>query len=461
MRKTEHPTTFSEYVKKFDELKIVFDSLPDGIVAILDADMNIATANKAIAEMLQMPLKNIVGKNAVEIFNKNIPGLIEVLKETIKARKEIRNYTIEVVTPSGDANSYLVSTAIIDEIRNLDAGVVLILHDVSEMTRLRKIALQMDRYGEVIGNSEKMKDIFALIETIKHYDSSVLIFGETGTGKELIARTIHNVSDRKNKPFIPVNCSSLPGSLIESELFGHVRGAFTGATANRTGRFNLADGGTLFLDEIGTLHMDTQVKLLRILQEKIVEPLGSSKRIPVDVRILSATNRDLYELVSNGEFREDLLYRLKVFQINLPPLRERKEDISLLLDFFITRLNRYYKKNIVGVSTSAMDILANYLWPGNIRELENAIEHAFVLADGPILEKIHFPPEIRHADKNGAPPPPPERDLGTEEENIKRALLAAKGNRNKAAAMLNMHRTSLWRKMREYKIDKYFGKTSQ
>jgi two-component system response regulator HydG len=194
------------------------------------------------------------------------------------------------------------------------------------------------------------------------------------------------------------------------------------------------------------------------LQEKIVEPLGSLKKIPVDVRILSATNRDLYELVSKGEFREDLLYRLKVFQIDLPPLREREEDIPLLLDFFITRLNRYYKKNIVGISSRAIDILTNYLWPGNIRELENAMEHAFVLADGPVLEIKHLPPEIRHADKNGTPPPPPESDPNTEEENIKRALLSAKGNRTNAAEMLDMHRTSLWRKMREFRIDKSFGK---
>ena len=458
MQKTKSPSTFSEYIKRFDELKTVFDSLPDGIVAILDADMNIATANKAISEMLQLPLKNIIGKKANKIFQKNIPGLLEILKETIKTQKEVRNYNIEVITPFGDAESYLVSTAIIEELSDLDIGVVLILHDISEITRLRKIALQMDRYGEIIGNSEKMKDIFALIETIKNYNSSVIIFGETGTGKELIARTIHNVSHRKNSPFVPVNCSALPYNLIESELFGYVKGAFTGADSDRPGRFNVADGGTLFLDEVGTLHMDTQVKLLRVLQEKIVEPLGSLKKIPVDVRILSATNRDLFELVSKGKFRADLLYRLKVFQIDLPPLRERKEDIPLLLDFFITRLNRYYKKNIVGISPRAKDKLINYLWPGNIRELENAMEHAFVLAGGPILEMKHLPSELRHADKNGTPPPPPKSDLSKEEENIKRALLAAKGNRTKAAEMLDMHRASLWRKMREYRIDKGFGK---
>jgi PAS domain S-box-containing protein len=452
------PSTFNEYVKKFDELKTVFDSMPDGVVAILDKDMNIATANKAIADMLKLSLENILGKQATNFFKEKIPGLNEVLVETINARVGVRNYTLEFVTPSGIVHSYLVSTTIIEEISDSDIGIVLILHDVSEMTRLRKIALQIDRYGEIVGKSEAMKNIYALIESIKQYDTSVLIVGDTGTGKELIARAIHNSSDRKNKLFVPVNCSALPENLIESELFGYIKGAFTGAVANRPGRFKVADGGTLFLDEVGTLPLSVQVKLLRALQEKVIEPLGSSERIPVDIRIISATNRNLAELVANAEFREDLYYRLKVMQIDLPPLRDKKEDIPLLIDYFITRLNRYYNKNIVGISPSAKDMLINYLWPGNIRELENAIEHAFVLATGALLEVKDLPPEIRHATKNGIPPPPPERDLATEEENIKRALLAAKGNRNKAAEILGMHRTSLWRMMREFRIDKSFGK---
>jgi len=461
VQKIDHPITFSEYIKKFDELRTVFNSLPDGVVAILDEDMNIMTANKAIAEMLQMPLKNIIGKKSVEIFNKNIPGLIEAIEKTIKNRKGIRNYTIDFVTPSGDTNSFLVSTAIIEEVNASETGIVLILHDVSEITKLRKIALQMDRYGEIIGKSDKMKSIYALIETIKHYDTSVLIVGETGTGKELIARTIHNISDRKNKPFVPVNCSALPDNLIESELFGHVKGAFTGAISNRPGRFNVAEGGTLFLDEVGTLHKGIQVKLLRVLQEKIVEPLGSSIGIPVDVRIISATNRDLTELVAKKEFREDLYYRLKIMQINLPPLREKKEDIPLLVECFITKMNRYHNKNILGISPKAEEMLINYLWPGNIRELENVIEHAFVLADGPLLEIKHCPPEIRHSGMNGIPPIPPERDLSSEEQSIRRALLSTRGNINKAAEILGLHRTTLWRKMREFRIDKGFGKNKR
>lgn len=447
------------YVKKFDELKTVFDSLPDGIIAILDKNMKIATANRAISNMLQMPIEKIIGKKGTEFFKDQIPGLIEVLEETINSRKGVRNYTIESMTPSGETCSYLVSTVIIEEIRDTDIGIVLILHDVSEITRLRKIALQMDRYGEVIGKSGSMKKIFALIESIKHYESSVLVVGETGTGKELIARAIHNSSDRKNKPFIPVNCSALPNNLIESELFGYVKGAFTGADSNHIGRFKAADEGTLFLDEVGTLPLNTQVKLLRVLQEKVIEPLGSSKSIAINIRIISATNQDLSELVSRGKFRKDLFYRLKVIQINLPSLCDRKDDIPVLVDHFITRLNRYYNKHIVGISPSVQELLMIYAWPGNVRELENAIEHAFVITNGALIETKDLPPEIRHADKDGTPPPPSETVVNEEEKAIKRALLTSQGDRSKACDILNMHRTTLWRKMKEFRIDKNFGKT--
>jgi len=454
----EYPAAFSEYINKFQELKAVFDNLPEGVVGILDVDLNIATANKAFSKMLKLPLNNIVGQNATRLFRKNVPDLIELLKETIQTRKGIRNYTMDIVSTSGNANSYLVSTAIIEEMKASETGIVLILHDISELTRLRKLGLQMDRYGELIGKSEKMKEIYGLIETIKNYSTSILIVGETGTGKELVARTIHNMSTRKNKPFVPVNCSAIPESLIESELFGYVKGTFTGADSNRPGRFCLAEGGTLLLDEVGTLNMNAQTKLLRVLQDKIVEPLGSSERIPVDVRILSATNRDAAELVARGKLREDLYYRLKIIQVNLPPLREKKDDIPLLIDFLITRLNRYYRKNIAGITPDASELLVNYPWPGNVRELENAIEQAFILADRNLLEIRHFPFEIRRASENGIPPPPTEASPRAEEEHIRKALLSAKGNKAQAAEILGMHRSTLWRKMREYRIDKSFGK---
>ena len=453
--------SLNEYVDQFDRIRIVFDSLPDGIVAILNEDMNIAAANKAIGEMLHEPLSKIVGKRMSDLFKDKIPAMEQIIRDTFESRQEIRNYTIESVTNSGELCSYLMSTVIINELNPADYGVVVILHDVSELSRLRKIALQTNRYGEVIGSSEAMKGIYAFIESIKLYDTSVLIVGETGTGKELIARAIHNSGDRKREPFVPVNCSALPENLIESELFGHVKGAFTGAISNYVGRFRAADGGTLFLDEVGTLPPETQVKLLRALQEKVVEPLGSSERVPVDIRILSASNRDLVELVGNGQFRKDLYYRLKVMQLNLPPLRARDDDVSHLTDHFITRLNRYYNKSIIGVSNSAKELLLAYQWPGNVRELENAIEHAFVLARGAIIESEHLPTEIRHTSPDGSSLPPPETDLGGEEERIRRALLFARGDRDEAAAVLKMHRTTLWRKMREFRIEKDFGKNSR
>lgn len=447
-----------DYTQKFEELRSVFDSMPDGVVAILDQELNIATANKAIAEMLHVTLQNVIGRKSTDIFQKNIPGLVEVIEKTIKDKKGVRNYTIEFIKPSGELTSFLVSTTIIEEISDEDTGIVLILHDVSEVTRLRRIALQMQRYGEIIGKSPKMKDIYTLIESIKDYNTSILIVGETGTGKELMARTIHRKSNRADKPFVPVSCSALPANLIESELFGHVKGAYTGADSGRIGRFEVANGGTLFLDEVGTLSLETQIKLLRVLQERAVERLGSSKSIPVDLRIISATNRDLMELAAKNKFREDLYYRLKVMQVNIPPLRDRNEDIPLLVDYYITKLNRYYNKNIVGVSPSAKKLLINYLWPGNVRELENAIEHAFVLTDGALLEERNLPPELRHAQSNGTPPPPTDENPSEEEEDIKRVLLSMKGNVSKAAKILGVHRTTLWRKMREFRIEKGFGK---
>ncbi len=458
---TKQPISFDDYVEQFDRIRTVFDSLPDGIVAILNKDMNIAAANKAISEMLHEPLSGIVGKQLSDLFKEKIPELEQIIRDAFESRQEVRNYTIEVITPSSDVCSYLLSTAMINELNEPDFGMVVILHDVSELSRLRKIALQANRYGEVIGKSEAMQNIYAFIESIKHFDSSVLILGETGTGKELIARAIHNSSDRRKGPFVPVNCSALPENLIESELFGHIKGAFTGAISSQVGRFRAAEGGTLFLDEIGTLPESTQVKLLRALQEKIVEPLGSTERIPVDIRVLSASNRDLGELVGNGAFRKDLYYRLKVMQLDLPPLRDRGEDVFLLVDHFITRLNRYYNKNVVGIAQTAKDLIMNYPWPGNVRELENAIEHAYVLTRGAIIEAGHLPPEIRHTASNGTPPPPSEVNLNAEEEEIRRALLAAKGNHNEAATLLDMHRTTLWRKMKEFRIAKSFGKADK
>ena len=451
--------TLAVYSSKFNELRSIFDSLPDGIVTIIDKEMKIVAANKAASDLFKLPDKKIVGRPLIYLLqDKNLP-LREIVEQTIKTQKPVRNYTIEFTYENGVKCTFLVSTAILKEVYKNEKGIVLILHDISEVTRLRKLALQMQRYGEIIGNSGPMRHIYATIDSIKDYDTSVLIVGETGTGKELIARAIHNASRRKDEPFIPVNCSALPVNLIESELFGHVKGAFTGAIADRPGRFKMASGGTLFLDEIGTLSLDLQVKLLRVIQQKIVEPVGSSKNISVDVRIISASNRDLSELVERREFRDDLFYRLKVFQITVPPLRIRSEDIPLLVNHFIERLNNYYNKNIMGISPSALEILMSYPFPGNVRELENAIEHAFVLTNSSIIEAHTLPIEMQSFGVSGNVAPPKLRDLGDEEEKIRTALISAKGNIELASSLLKTHRSTLWRKMKEFRISKGFGKS--
>ena len=448
----------NDFTMKFNELRTIFDNLPEGVVVLFDLEMNIVAANQTVSGFLGYSLEEMIGKKSDQLFIDDLTGLAEIIKETTENNRPVKNFTLECTIKGGDTRSFLVNTALISESESSKGAVVLILNDISEVTRLRQRHREKAGYGELVGNSTKMQELYTVIDTIRDYDTAVLITGETGTGKELVARAIHFASARSTKPFIPVQCSALPEQLLESELFGHVRGSFTGATTDKKGRFITANGGTLFLDEIGTLSETAQIKLLRILQEKVVEPIGSDKQIPVDVRIISATNRDLSELVANGLFRADLYYRLKVFQIELSPLRDRITDIPILVDHFIARLNRYYNKKILGVSQKVTHKMLEYYWPGNVRELENTIEHAYVLASGGLLELRHLPLDIRLFETNHQAIKPPEINLSQEEENIRRALIASSGNMNKAADYLKMHRTTLWRKMREFGIEKGFGK---
>lgn len=396
--------SLTDYVQKFNELSIIFDSMPTGVFAILDPNLNIATINKAASEILNWDSQMMIGKGAREIFESHFPGISKLIEETIKNHRPIKNFTLEIETRNAEIRTYLVSTALIAESEQVGFGIILVLYDISEVTHLRKTVLTLHSFGDLIGGNPAMKEVYSLIETVAQYDTTVLIYGETGTGKEVVARTIHERSHRSKMPFIPVSCSALSSTLLESELFGHVRGAFTGAIKDRMGRFEMANGGTIFLDEIGTLSHDIQMKLLRTIQERVIERVGSSELIHVNVRVISATNRVLTELITNGDFREDLYYRLKVFQINLPPLRERRTDIPLLADYFIERFNKLYNRSIIGLSPAAKDLLLRYIWPGNVRELENAIEHALVLSPGKIIESDSLPPEIRYTKPNGTPP---------------------------------------------------------
>jgi len=339
-------------------------------------------------------------------------------------------------------------------LRNAQGEIIGGIENITDISSLKKIKEEITdlqfrlkkvySFENIVGKNPKMINLYELIIKAANSNASILIQGESGTGKELIANAIHYKSSRKDQPLIKVNCSALSETILESELFGHVKGAFTGATRDHAGRFEAAHGGTIFLDEIGDISPLIQVKLLRVLQEKEFERVGDNKPIKVDVRIISATNKDLKQLVDEGKFREDLYYRLKVFPILAPPLRERKDDIPLLVDHFIKKLNQENNKKISHCSPEAMKALLKYSWPGNIRELENALEYAFVVTDGPEIKVEDLPVEIiKSEEKTPAPSSSPE-------EQLKSILQEHNWNRTKAAKHLGISRVSLWKRMRKY-----------
>lgn len=309
----------------------------------------------------------------------------------------------------------------------------------------------------LIGEEPSLKKVLRLVAKVAETDSSVLILGESGTGKELIARAVHEQSPRVNKPFVPINCGAIPENLLESELFGHVKGAFTGANQTRAGRFELADGGTIFLDEIGEMPMLLQVKLLRVLQERSFEPVGGSKPVNVNVRVVAATNKDLEEEVSEGRFREDLYYRLNVVELNLPPLRRRQGDIPLLCEYFNNRLEATRGRSIRGFTSEAMDKLKKYRWPGNVRELENVVERLTVFCMDESVEVDDLPEKLLRASpsKRSSFDLPDEgvdlRQLlnDLEESMLRQALEKTGWNKNKAATLLSMNRTTLVEKLKK------------
>ncbi len=344
-------------------------------------------------------------------------------------------------------------------------GVVETITDLTELQKARRKAeeasLRMGerhRFENIIGKSHPMQELFSALGAVAASEATVLIQGDSGTGKELVAGAIHYNSERRNKPFIIVNCSALTESLLESELFGHVKGAFTGAVRDRAGRFEEVQGGTLFLDEIGEISPFIQVKLLRVLQEREIERVGEQKKRKIDIRTIAATNKDLLGLVKEGRFREDLYYRLKVFPIHIPPLRKRKEDIPLLISHFIRTQNQRTGKQIAGVSQSAMRILMDYTWPGNVRELENAIEHAFVLCDAGYLDVFDLPVEVRQFEYQPSALktaisvyPAPSKEKLTREALLE-ILRDSDWNKAEAARRVGVSRTAIWKYMNKWDI---------
>ena len=309
------------------------------------------------------------------------------------------------------------------------------------------------RFSDIIGVSQPMRRLFAMLPEVAQSEASVLITGESGTGKELFARAIHNHSQRKESPFVAVNCSALAESLLESELFGHEKAAFTGAVRSKVGRFELAKGGTLFLDEIGDLKPELQVKLLRVLEQRLFERVGGTRLIPLDARIIAATNQDLERALKSGSFREDLYYRLRTVPMNIPPLRERPEDIAVLVDHFIKRFNQKTGKEVRAVDPKVMQIFMAHPWPGNVRELERVMEYAFVFAKGPVIFPKNLPELTGQARPSVAEAPFAREEAGDDlRAQVLEALEQSGGRREEAARLLGISRTSLWRRMKELGI---------
>ncbi len=369
---------------------LIIDSVADGVFTV-DRNWRITSFNRAAEEITGWSRQDALGKSCGDIFHSSICGRNCAIAESLYSGRPVANRSITIRNRDGAAVPVSISAAPLTDHEGNIIGGVETFRDLTAITSLRQELRKSYTFDEIISKSAAMQRIFRILPDIARSMSSVLILGESGTGKELIARAIFNASSRSDQSFVAVNCGALPETLLESELFGYKAGAFTDAKKDRQGRFAAAEGGTLFLDEIGELPPTVQVKLLRVLQQKVYEPLGSNSPVHTDVRIITATNRDLQSQVREGTFREDLYYRLNVVKIQLPPLRERKEDIPLLIEHFIHRFSAQQGKEIIGISSPAQALLMQHDYPGNIRELENIIEYAFILCEGGYILPEHLP----------------------------------------------------------------------
>ena len=426
-------------------VEIILDSITDGVFTV-DRDWRITSFNRAAEEITGVPRKEAIGKPCCEVFKASICETDCALRKTMATGKPVVNKAVYIVDSSGERIPISISTALLRDKAGRVVGGVETFRDLSLVEELRRELAGHYTFEDIVSKNPAMLRLFEILPQVAESGSTVLIEGESGTGKELVARAVHNLSPRREGPFVVVNCGALPDTLLESELFGYKAGAFTDAKQDKAGRFQLAAGGTIFLDEIGDVSPALQVRLLRVLQEKTFEPLGGVESVKVDVRIVAATNKPLDELVKAGTFREDLYYRINVVRLRLPPLRERREDIPLLIDHFIARFNRLCGKDITGVSPEAMAALVSYDYPGNVRELENIVEYAFVLCSGGIIKPEHLPEHIRPALPGTGIPGISLKDL--EKRAIVEALARNKGNRLAAARELGIHKSTLFRKIR-------------
>jgi len=430
-----------------DKLLTIIDSISDGVFAI-GLDWKITFFNKAAERITGFSSREVIGKPCKDILRTNICDEKCTLRQTLVSKKPIINKLVCMNNKKGYGIPISISTALLKNHQGKIIGGVETFRDLNIVEKLRKEYDSKFSFENIISQNHKMLELFKILPTIAQSNSSVLIEGESGTGKELIARALHSLSPRKLRPFISINCGALPDTLLESELFGYMAGAFTDAKKDKKGRFALADEGTLLLDEIGDISPAMQVKLLRVLQEKTYEPLGSAKSFKADVRIVTTTNKLLEKLVSENKFRQDLYYRINVIKITIPPLREREMDIPLLVDHFIYQFNKLRNKNISGITPPALNQLMKHNFPGNIRELENIIEHAFILSPGGVITTEHLP-DYLHEQK-----PIPVVEIASTMKEMESLFIIAALKRNNwsrkdTAIELRINTSTLYRKIKK------------
>lgn len=430
-----------------EELLTIVDSISDGVFAV-DNNLRITFLNRSAQRITGYSEQEAIGKSCKDIFRSNICDNNCALKETMSTGKQVVNRPVCMTNKSGEKVPISISSALLKDSNGNVIGGVETFRDLDLVERLRKDFEAEYTMEDMVSRNKRMQEMFNILPTIAGSDSAVLIEGETGTGKELVARALHKLSARRKNDFVSINCGALPDNLLESELFGYVAGAFTDAKKDKKGRFASADKGTLFLDEIADISPAMQVKLLRVLQDKTYEPLGSTVSKRSDARIIAASNRPLDELVAEGAFRPDLYYRINVVKLAIPPLRDRREDIPLLADHFIGQFNRLRKRDISGLSPPALNLIMKHDFPGNVRELENLIEHAFVLCRGGLIRPEHFPNYIQNIRTA------PAIEISSSMEDMESLFIMAALKRNEwsrkdTAKELGIHPSTLYRKIRK------------
>ncbi len=446
---TDRKRAKADAMEHRNRLRAIFRSVKDAIITV-DTDLRVIEANQAAQAICGLETKKIIGKVFTDVSSRCDNACHEVLLETLKRKSSIKGYQVECGNPQRPSQKSDLSCSPLMDKNGKFMGAVLVIRDITRLNELERELAERSRFQKIIGKSRPMREIYKLMEDLADLETTVLITGDSGTGKELAAKALHNIGNRAFKPFVTVNCSALAENLLESELFGHVKGAFTGAVKDARGRFETADGGTIHLDEIGDISASIQLKLLRVLQEKEFERVGDSVTMRADVRIVASTNKNLKQKVLQGEFREDLYYRLKVVEIRLPPLRDRLEDIPLLVDHFIQKFNQDFGKHIEKLGDEVLGVFMGYHWPGNIRELEHTIEHAFVLCHGNTIHLQHIPTDIR--DLPVSAKVSARKTPGKDRGDIQAMLKQTDWNVAKSARLLGIGRRTLYRRISQYRL---------